>query len=197
MRLTKFVPPILALGLLCSAIPGHSQVVPDYQAHGLPFSIGAGPSLMSPGWGSGMMSGITVWGNWYPGKIPAFLQGLGVEVEGRDLNMNRNLPSQKNVRQDTAMGGPIYSWRRFNNFQPYGKLLIGYGSFDFTSPSPVYNHDTRAIWALGGGGQYRFYGPFWARAEYEYETIQPIIGITHHPQGLNIGVSYNFSPRVR
>ncbi len=197
MRLMKFIPPILTLGLICSAVPMLSQVVPDYQAHGLPFDIGFGPAIYDVDFGQGNMLGITAWGDWYPGMLPPKLYGLGVEVEGRDINGNRNLPSQKNVRQDTVGGGPIYTWRHFANFQPYGKIIIGYGSFDFTSSSPVYSHDTRALYSYGGGAQYRFLGPLWARVDYEYETVQPLISVTHHPQGLTFGASYSFKPRVR
>ncbi len=197
MRLMKFVPSLLTLALIACAVPAPSQVAPSYQAHGLPFDIGVGPSTFNPDFGQGRMIGITVWGDWYPGMLPQKLNGLGLELEGRDINIGRNLPSQKNVRQDTAEGGPIYTWHHFTNFQPYGKIIIGYGSFDFTSTSPVYSHDTRAVYAYGGGAQYRFFGPMWARVDYEYETVQPLIGVTHHPQGFTFGVSYSFRPRVR
>jgi opacity protein-like surface antigen len=197
MRSMKFVPPLLTLALIVFAVPALSQVAPTYEAHGLPFALGVGPSSFDPNFGQGRMFGVTAWGDWYPGRLPAILYGLGLEGEGRDIHFGRNLPSQKNVRQDTIGVGPIYTWRHFSNFQPYGKFIIGYGSFDFTSPSPTYNHDTRALYAYGGGAEYRFFGPLWARADYEYETVQPLIFITHHPQGLTFGVSYNFRPQIR
>jgi opacity protein-like surface antigen len=194
MRLMMFAPPILTLSLIALAVPAFSQVAPAYQAHGLPLAIGVGPSNFNPDWGSGRMWGGTVWADWYPAAV---LHGLGLEVEARDISLNRSLPSQKNVRQDTAAGGPIYTWRRYTNFRPYAKLLIGFGSYDFPPASPTYSHDTRGFYAPGGGVEYRFFGPLWARADYEYEILQPLTGVTRKPQGFTFGVSYKFLPRVR
>lgn len=197
MRLMKFVPYLLTLALIACAVPALSQAAPSYEAHGLPLAIGVGPSNYNVDWGQGRMNGGTVWADWYPGIVPARLHGLGLEFEVRDISLSRNLPSQKNVRQDTAGGGPIYTWHHFQNFQPYAKLIIGYGSYGFTSSSPIYSHDTRGFYAPGGGAEYRFFGPLWARVDYEYETMQPLIGVTHHPQGFTFGVSYSFKPRLR
>jgi opacity protein-like surface antigen len=196
MRLMKFVPPILTLGLILIAVPAKSQVVPAYQAHGLPISLGVGPSIFNPDWGYGQMWGGTIWGDWYPAFMPQTLHGLGLEFEARDISKGQHLPTQKNIRQDTAQAGAIYSYRRFTNFQPYVKCLFGYGSYDFTSPSPTYSHDTRGLIAPGGGLEYRVYGPMWARVDYEYQMWQKLFSGYPTPQGFTFGVSYNFSPRV-
>lgn len=196
MRLMKFVPPVLALGLISLAFPVMSQVVPAYESHGVPISIGVGPSTYDVDWGHGRMWGGALWIDWYPTRLPDSLHGLGLEVEGRDISKGQHLPPQKNIRQDTIGGGPIYSYRRFNNFQPYVKFLLGQGSYDFTSPSPTYSHDTRAFIAPGGGLEGHLYGPVWARADYEYQLWQKLFQGYPTPQGFTFGVSYNFMPRA-
>lgn len=196
MRLMKFVPPILTLGLILFAVPARSQVVPAYQSHGLPLSLGVGPSTWDVDWGHGRMWGGTIWGDWYPTFMPERLHDLGLEIEARDISKGENLPTQKNIRQDTASAGPIYSYRRYRNIQPYVKCEFGYGSYDFTSPSPVYSHDTRGFIAPGGGLEGRVYGPVWARVDYEYQMWQKLFQGYPTPQGFTFGVSYNFSPRV-
>jgi len=195
MRLMKFVPPILTLGLILMSVPAVSQVVPAYQGHRMPLSIGFGPSIYNPDWGQGNMWGGTVWGDWYPGFMPASLHGLGLEIEARDLSKGQHLPTQKNIRQDTAGGGFIYSFRRFDKVQPYVKCLFGYGSYDFTTSSPTYSHDTRGLMAPGGGVEGRVYGPVWARVDYEYEMWQKLFQGNPTPAGFTFGVSYNFSVR--
>ena len=197
MRLMKFVPPILTLGLISLMVPAKAQVAASYQAHGLPLSIGAGPSSWDVDWGHGRMYGATAWADWNPGFIPARLNGLGLEFEVRDISHGQTLPAQKNIRQDTAEVGAIYNWRHFRNFQPYFKFMGGYGSYDFTSSSPTYSHDTRALYAPGGGVEYRVYGPLWARVDYEYQIWQTLLGKVPNPQGFTVGVAYSFSPRVR
>ena len=196
MRLMKFFPPILVLALIVAARPALSQAVPAYQAHGMNLSVGAGPSSWDVDWGHGRMWGGAAWADWYPGFVPASAHGLGLEFEVRDISQGQSA-SQVNVRQDTAEGGPIYSWRRFNNFRPYAKILGGFGSFDFFPKSVAYHHDTRGLFAGGGGIEYRVYGPLWARADYEYQVWQVLLHKNPDPQGFTFGLSYAFSPRAR
>jgi opacity protein-like surface antigen len=193
MRFKLFVSPLLTLCLITAAAPAFSQVAPAYQTPGIPLTIGAGGSNYDVDWGHGRMWGTTVWADWYPGLISSHIRGLGFEAEGRDISIGQTLPAQKNIRQDTAAAGGIYSLRRFRNFQPYAKFLIGVGSYDFTSSSRYYNHDTRALMAGGGGIQYRVFGPIWARADYEYQVWQQLFGGYPDPQGFTAGFSYDFS----
>ena len=194
MRFKLFVLANLTIGLFAAAFPAFSQVVPAYKARTLPLSVGIGPSSYDVDWGNGRMFGGTFWIDYYPGRLPRVLHGLGVEVEARDISLGRHLPSQQNVRQDTAEGGAIYTWRHFENFHPYAKFLYGHGSFDFTLPhSTMYAHDTRSLWAPGGGFEYRIYRQVWARADYEYQVWQDLFGFYNpHPQGFTAGVAYDF-----
>jgi hypothetical protein len=47
-----------------------------------------------------------------------------LEVEARDISLDRG-DKPSNYREDTAGGGPMYTWRHYRNFRPYGKYLIG------------------------------------------------------------------------
>ena len=193
MRFRLLIPPVLAVSILAVTVPAFSQVVPTYQENSLDLSIGIGPSGYDVNWGHGRMYGGTIWADWYPRWMPSALRGLGVEIEARDISLDRHLPPQANIRQDTAGGGPIYAWRHFRNFHPYCKFLISHGSYDFTSPSPTYSHDTRTLWAPGVGFEYRIYRPIWARADYEYQTWQTLLGKTPNPQGFTAGIAYSFA----
>jgi Outer membrane protein beta-barrel domain len=192
MRLKLFVFPLLMVCLF-AAMPAFSQVLPTYQKGGINLSIGVGPSSYDVDWGHGRMLGGTVWGDWYPGKMPHFLKGLGLEAEARDISLDRTLPPQKNMRQDTAGGGAIYKLKITDRFHPYFKGLIEDGSVDFY-PLPGYSHDTRLLVASGGGLEYRFLGPLWVRGDYEYQYwISPLLGNTLNPQGFTLGFAYDFS----
>ncbi|MGO8760256.1 MAG: outer membrane beta-barrel protein [Terracidiphilus sp.] len=193
MRLKWLVPPIVTVTLFAAAIPAFSQVAASYKAKSAPWSIGVGPSSYDVDWGHGRMLGGTIWADWYPAQLQHLVRGLGVELEARDISLDRNLPTQTNMRQDTAGGGPIFSWHVSNRFRPYVKGLIEDGSVDFY-PLPGYAHDTRLLVASGGGFEYRFFGPLKARADYEYQTwIGTLLGNTLNPQGFTVGVAYDLS----
>jgi hypothetical protein len=203
MRFKLLVPPILTVSLLFAAGPAFSQTTAPYQAKGgIPIVIGGGPSAFNPDWGHGIMYGGSVWVDWYPRNLPHSLSGLGVEVEARDISLDRhpepNQPprsGQANTKEDTVGGGPIYTWRHFRNFHPYLKGIFSQGSIDFISPSPTYSHDTRLVMAGGGGFEYRVYRPIWVRADYEYQSWGKLFANNDvlTPEGLTVGISYDFS----
>jgi opacity protein-like surface antigen len=196
MRFRLLVLPILAVGIFSITVPAISQVAPAYERSGWPVRLGIGPSSYDVDWGHGRMLGGTIWADWYPEKLPHVLRGLGLEGEARDISLDRS-STQPNMRQDTAGIGPIYAWNHFHNFHPYLKYLIAYGSIDFVSPSPTYSHDTRTLYAPGLGFEYRFYRQFWARADYEYQTWQVLLGNTPNPQGFTVGVAYDFGHPIQ
>jgi opacity protein-like surface antigen len=190
---------LLLILFAATAYPLLSQVVPTAVEGGLPLTVGAGISDFNTDWRSTgssngpRMEGISVWVDWNFYHAPSFLHGLGVEVEGRDINFGR--PSTlSNMRQDTAAGGPIYTFRRYRNIHPYAKFLVGFGSVDFPSPLPNYHHDTRSFYSPGVGVEYRVFHNFWARGEWEYQSWSnfPTPNSTFHPNGFTVGASYNF-----
>jgi opacity protein-like surface antigen len=114
-------------------------------------------------------------------------------VEARDLNYDRT-GSDPKLRMDTVSGGAIYTWRHYRNVHPYAKFLVGYGSIDFSSSRPNYTHDSRTVYAPGGGLDYRVYRNVWVRGNYEYQAWTDFFN--HHalnPQGFTIGAAYDFS----
>jgi opacity protein-like surface antigen len=187
----KYLKTLLAALVVSASIPALSQTVREATAGGLPLSVGVGYSNYYTDW-SGRLQGPMLWADWNFYHAPSFLRGFGIEVEGRDLNYGRT-SSQLNLRQDTALGGAIYTWRHYRNFHPYGKYLAGIGSIDFRSSNPTYNHDSRAVYAPGGGVEYRAWRNVWVRGDYEYQFWTDFFN--HHalnPNGITIGASYDF-----
>ena len=143
------------------------------------------------------MEGITAWADVGIPHIPNFLNGFGIELEGRDINIGR--PSGiSRMRQDTFEGGPIYTWRHYRRVQPYAKYLIGIGSIDFDFPGAPgrYTHDTRTVYAPGFGLQAKVFKGIWVHGDYEYQFWPKLFG-PHalNPNGFTFGVMYDFDRR--
>ncbi|HUH62680.1 MAG TPA: porin family protein [Terracidiphilus sp.] len=187
MRL-KFVVAGLFLVL---AIPTFPQAAPSATQGGLPITFGAAVSTFHTDF-SRYESGPTVWLDWNFYRGPRFLQGLSIEAEARDLNYDRTGDNPK-LRQTTAGGGLLYHWQRWERIRPYGKALLGFGSISFTPrPGSTYSHDTRTVFAPGGGGDFRVWRGLTVRADYEYQ-FWPDWKNNHamNPQGLTVGASYD------
>jgi len=117
---------VLFAGAVLSA---GAQVVPSAEAGGLPIVAGAGASLFNMDWGHDQfgqpryMEGVTGWVDWNLTRLPgpALLRGLSVEIELRDISFgepnslsNANVGDKStNLRQDTGLGGVIYTWRHY------------------------------------------------------------------------------------
>jgi opacity protein-like surface antigen len=193
MKLSRLLSAILAVASFAAVSPAFSQTVPAAHEGQLPFSIGAGASNIDVDWGKNRMYGITVWAQWRPGPLlPRMLDGLGIDAEARDVNYGRGSALPSNFRQDTAGGGPMYTWHHFRNFQPYGKFLFGIGSIDFHVHDPYYTHDTRTVYTSGGGFNYRIIDHLWVRADYDYQMWPDLLYKTLDPQGFTLGATYDF-----
>jgi opacity protein-like surface antigen len=182
---------VLAALFLAATLPASAQVTPSSQQSGVPLVVGVGFSNFYSDW-NGRLNGATLWADWNFNQGPSFLQGFGIEVEGRDLNYGRT-GSVPNLRQDTAEAGVIYTWRHYRNIHPYGKFIAGLGSIDFQHITPTYSHDTRTVWASGGGVEYRAWQHVWVRGDYEYQFWTDFFN--HHalnPNGVTVGVAYDF-----
>jgi opacity protein-like surface antigen len=182
---------VLAMLFLAATLPASAQVTPSSQQSSVPLVVGVGFSNFNTDW-SGRLSGATLWADWNFNQGPSFLQGFGIEVEGRDLNYGRSSGAPKNLRQDSLEAGVIYTLRRYHNFHPYGRFLGGLGSIDWKGV-PGYQHDTRTVWAPGGGVEYRAWQHVWVRGDYEYQFWTDFFN--HHalnPNGVTIGVAYDF-----
>ncbi len=194
MRLKPIFKLNFAALFVAAVLPVYSQVVPSANQGGVPIVVGAGFSDFSIDWGPGVrMEGVSAWADWYPHRLPAVLNGLGIEGEGRDINYGRPADLSR-MRQDTGLGGAIYTWNHHRNFRPYAKFLAGIGRLEFP-PAGTYSQDTFMVLAPGGGVEYRAWRHIWIRGDYEYQFWQQVLG-PHDltPAGFTIGASYDFRP---
>jgi Outer membrane protein beta-barrel domain len=180
--------------LVTTVMPLYSQVAPAASQGGVPLVVGGGFSDFSIDWGPGQrMEGVSAWADWYLKRLPASLNGLGIEAEGRDIDFGRPAAIPR-MRQDTGIGGPIYTWNRYRNFRPYAKYLFGIGSIEFP-PVGTYSQDTFLVLSPGGGVEYHAWGHIWIRGDYEYQFWHHTFGPTDlTPTGFTIGASYDFRP---
>lgn len=183
----------LVVLVFIAGVSVHGQVRPAATETRLPLTFGLGYSTYQTDW-NGNLSGPMFWADWSFRQVPSHLKGIGVEIEGRDLNYQRT-GGVPNLRMDAAGGGPLYTWRHFARIQPYGKFLVEFGSIDFTILGhPNYTHDTRIVKAPGGGLNYRVVPRVWVRGDYEYQ-YWPQLGHGNDltPHGFTFGVAYDLS----
>jgi opacity protein-like surface antigen len=224
-------PFILLAAFFVSVLPAVSQVNPAGEEGRMPLSVGAGATSFHLDWGEDANGhrrpiwGATLWIDWHFYSLPRYLNGLGIEAEARDVskwgpvelskgypdyNCDGNSPpncepNPSGLREDTAEGGVLYTWRRYAKIHPYAKFLIGFGSMDFpagdayTRTGVPYTHDTRTIYAPGGGLEYRLMRKVDVRADYEYQFWPDFLGHPHalNPNGISVGATYSFKPYIR
>jgi len=202
MRFRLFLPLSLVILVFTSAKSGLAQsAYTAAQERHLPFAIGAGLSNFDLDYGvdhgqERRMAGITMWFDWSPPNATGLLRGFAMEIEGRDINYGRP-SSLTRMRQDTLVGGAVYSWRSYRLVHPYAKYLMGMGSIDFPSRN-TYTHDTRAISAPGAGLEFRVFKSVWVRGDYEYQFWPHIFGPRSlNPNGFTISTAYDFRTRPR
>lgn len=177
---------LVTAGRLCG------QTAPSAREGGLPLMVGGGVADDNIDYGAGRrMMGIAAWVDWDLTGHRFVPKGLALEAEGRTIRYG--LPAGfSQMRQESVLGGAIYSWRHYPNFRPFAKGLMGIGSIDFP-PYPGYGHDTRTVTAFGGGIDYRVHGNIWLRAQYEYQIWPQYQGpYALTPNGYTIGASYDF-----
>lgn len=182
---------LTALVLNVTAIPVVCQVVPQARGGGSPLSVGVAYSNYASDW-NGRLQGPTLWVDWNFYRGPQILRRFGIGIEGRDLNYGRTGTDPK-LRMDTIAGGPIYTFRQDRRLRPFVRFFMGYGSIDFNIRIPNYTHDTRTIYAPGGGLEYQLVRNISVQGKYEYQYWNDFFN--HHalnPHGLTIGAVYQF-----
>lgn len=180
-----------------------AQVVSSASERSLPVSFGVGLTGVDPDmlessgniWktqGSGIMLGVTGWGDYYPRWMPHALLGLGMEGEVHDINFHKS-NDEKDIRQTSIGAGAIYTWRHFAYFRPYAKVGIALGRVEFGPSTQAYRSDTRTVTNYAGGFEYRVWGHIWARSEFEYQTWPDLLAHgTFRPESVTVGASYHF-----
>lgn len=190
---------ILAAVVLAAGSPVFAQAVPaSSSGGGWPLKVGVGFSDYDTDFfTNNRMEGLAAWLDWSFYRGPSISHGFGIEAEFRDIDYGQ--PARgPNYRQLTAGGGPIYTWGRGRRLHPYGKFLVDYAAMDHIV-SPIlprtYTADKWAIFAPGGGLEYRAVGKVWVRADYEYQFwgVQWFDNHYLNPQGITVGVSYDFA----
>jgi opacity protein-like surface antigen len=194
----SMVMPVFALIFIGAALSARAQVTYSASEGKQPFTVGVGVANFSDDWGvqDPRQIGITMWVDWRPPFVPAVLDGLGVEFEGRTVHWDTPsyLPGH---RMDTALGGAIYQFRRPRLIRPYGKFLLGIGSIDFPNPTD-YSHDTRTVYEPGGGADVRIWNRLSVRGEYNYQFWHETFGPNDlNPNGFSFGAVYDFGLRSR
>lgn len=188
---------LLGVLVLCLAVSSYGQTIPPGSAGGIPVTLGAGFSYFDSDWNSsplgagGWIAGYTIWGDYTFYRAPGALAGIGVEVLGRDLNFART-GTDPALRQRTGEGGIIYKVRHWSHVQPYGKLMAGYGSINFTTGNPDYHHDTRTVIAEALGVDFIPGSNFIIRADYENQNWANLFH--YHsltPRGFTISVGWD------
>ena len=198
MQLKLFLALILTALFVCATRPALAQVAPAGGRLGLPLTVGVGFSSFEPDWVPGRMQGGSLWIDYTPRRVPKILQGIGVEVEGRDISLNVKASGLAIVREDSAGGGVIYTWSHFRNLHPFGKYLIGFGNADYRTSAAARHHDSRTVTMTGGGLEVHAFRHLWARADYEYQFWPDFFKSTTphgtlNPYGITVGASYHFS----
>jgi hypothetical protein len=202
---SKFV---LAALFLFTAMSVYSQSGPAAIESVWRVNVGGGATVFHDDfYGPGEMEGPTAWVDLFPNRGPRLVHGLGIEVEGHEISFGGPQPqvltSNASIvtRQDTYGGGPIYEWRHFKNFVPYGKFLWEQGSIDFNVGVPTYKHDNRSLYEYGAGFSYRLVHHIAIRGEFDKQVWQrlfqnhavtTVTGIILEPRGATLGATYEF-----
>jgi opacity protein-like surface antigen len=199
---------ILAALFFVAAMPVYSQSAPAAIQSIWRVDVGGGVSAYHVDFfGSGIMYGPTAWIDIYPNRGPKLFHGLGLDTEGHFISLGGPQPNPAGPTGNTTTseftygGGPIYEWRHFKNFTPYGKFLWEQGIIDFNVGVPHYTDDNRSLWAPGAGIEYRVIRHVVIRADYEHQWWQRLFqnhqlstptGIAIEPRGITLGASYQF-----
>lgn len=197
MRFRLFLPLSLTILMFTSPKSGLAEASPAAtHERNIPFAIGAGMSNFDLDFGRDRggerrMLGITGWFDWSPPNPKGFLNGISMEVEGRNINYSH--PAyMEHMQQKTLAGGAVYSWRPSRPIYPYAKYLMGMGNIN--SPRD-YNS---LIMAPGGGLACRVFKGIWVRGDYEYQFWPNFFGPRSlNPNGFTISTAYDFRTRSR
>jgi hypothetical protein len=132
----------------------------------------------SPDYGPNRLAGIG-------GFVDLNLRGhLGAEGEVRFLRFTQTY----DVHQDNYNLGPRYRWR-FRRWEPYGKVMVGNGQFNFPFS---YGHGGYLLVAPGGGLDIHVHR-FTVRAvDYEYQHWFNFQHSSLAPNGFSSGIGYRF-----
>ena len=158
-----FLPVLLLALCLGMARPAHAQAVPSAYRDAIRFSAGGTASGYHLGYGEINLLGASAFVDFDT------LHHFGVEGEARWLAFHlsdKNGPAA-DEHAATYLAGPRYS-RYYGRFQPYAKVLVGLGHFNYP-----YNYakENDFVVAPGGGVDFRLTRRIRFRAvDFEYQA---------------------------
>ena len=180
--------PLLAAFVLCLAVfhpAAPAQSVHTASGPGSYVSLGFTASGYQQDYGKRYIGGATLF-------IDANLyRRIGIEAEGRRLAAH----TSEDVKESTYLIGPKVSVLK-HNLRPYGKFLVGRGTFDYPFH---YAQGHYFVMAPGGGLDWHVGDRFNVRvADFEYQIWPDFTFGALHPYGLSAGLSVDiFKPSGR
>jgi len=104
---------------------------------------------------------------------------------------------------EKTVGGGIRGVKQIGRFSPYVDFMVSYGTLNLHLPNPPvlpdgspYTSDTSIVYSYGGGMDYRLFGNFSARGDFQYEKWYldkyaiPYKPLSLSPYSVNVGVVY-------
>jgi opacity protein-like surface antigen len=172
--------------LFMASLQVHAQVRPAASKAG-DLQVGASFTLATPDYGPNTLRGLGFYATF------DFKPHWGIEGDFRQSN---DPDSKEGIYERTFEAGPRY-YLHFHQFEPYAKVMVGRGIFNFP-PDPRHPKDGAAanlaytMWAGGFGLDYRFKPSINFRADYEFQQWSnfPPHGLT--PRVFTLGVAYHF-----
>lgn len=159
------------------ATAAHGQASPTATGPGGYISVGGAVSAYNTDYGKAWLKGATVYVDVNPTRK------IGVEGEYRFLLKQENT----GIRERTLMGGPKYSFRN-HGIDPYAKVLVGLGWFDFPFG---YATGRYFVLAPGAGVDWRIGRKLQVRLiEFQYQSWPQFTYGTMHPYGFSSGISF-------
>ena len=151
------------------------------------FQVGATIDFSNPDYGRNTLRGFGFYSTY------DFRRHLGVEAEFHQLN---DSDGKVGIYERTYEVGPRYSLH-LGPLQPYAKLMVGRGVFNFP-PDPLHPEKGPSanlaynMWAGGFGADYRLRPSINIRADYEFQqwTGFPPNGLT--PRVFSAGIAFHF-----
>jgi len=170
---------LILLALFAMALSASAQVVPSATGRRPSLSAGGLALAAQPGYAGGTTAEASPYrlfgvGGFVDYRMSRWLQ---LEGEGRWQRWNQYL----GISESTYAVGLREPIKTFGRITPYGKAMIGFGSGSFLTGHA-------AIYALGGGADYRLNKRFSVRADFEYQRWR--VTPTLHPHAGGIGISY-------
>jgi hypothetical protein len=168
---------LICIGLLGATSLLHAQASPTASRWG-DLQVGGGYSFANSDYSPEHYKGFTVYSDF------DFTRHWGVEAEFRFVKS----PSPANEYEKTYEIGGRY-FRTYGRFNPYAKLLVGRGVFNFPNDSAnlAYN-----MLAAGAGLDYRVKSYLNVRGDFEYQHWSGFMNDSLAPTVATIGVAYHF-----